>query len=75
MISPESHFKDYELYDAEKLRQHCEHNFVRYITSERFPGLVMLHYADECAYDKKWNIFSPNINRNKDVNLVILMSY
>jgi len=58
MISPESYFKEHELYDAEKLRQHCDHNFVRYITSERFPGLVMLHYADECAYEKKWGTFS-----------------
>jgi RNA ligase len=57
-MTPESYFKINELWNIDKLKQHCEHNAVWVSESERFPGLVLLKYKDECQYDNLWTTFS-----------------
>ena len=58
MISPEAYFKEHQLYDKKRLQQHCEQNLVYMRESERFPTVVMLHYAEEAHFDQKWNQFN-----------------
>ncbi len=58
MLSPEAYFKEHQLYDKKRLQQHCEQNLVYMRESERFPTVVMLHYAEEAHFDKKWNQFN-----------------
>lgn len=53
-----SYFLDHNLYDERTLREHCERHSVWYHTSPKFPHLVLLHYADECQFEKKWTSFS-----------------
>ncbi len=58
MTNPASYFKENNLWNMEKLQQHTQHNLVKVITSERFPGVVMLHYVEEAQWNKAWNTFN-----------------
>src|SRR5579863_6905467 len=58
IITPQEYFEFHDLYDRTKLLTHCEQNFVRVSEADMFPGLVLLHYSDEAAYEKKWNNFN-----------------
>jgi RNA ligase len=57
-MNPDQYFKIHDLWDLDKLKQHCEHNLVRVITSPRFPGIIMLHYTEAAQWDKAWNTFN-----------------
>lgn len=57
-MNPKQYFKEHDLWDIQKLEQHAEHNLVNLITSERFPGIVMLHYSEEAQWEKSWNTFN-----------------
>lgn len=57
-MTPKQYFTELDLWDFEKLKIHAEEKMVWIKTSERFPGLVLLHYKDEAQYTKGWNIFN-----------------
>lgn len=57
-MNPNQYFKELDLWDLEKLKQHAHYNLVNLNESKRFPGLVLLSYSDECQFDKKWSPFS-----------------
>lgn len=52
------YFEQNGLFDEKTLRERCQKDSVYYITSPRFPNLVMLHYADTVQYDNLWTEFS-----------------
>lgn len=58
MSNPSQYFKENNLWDMDRLKQHAEHNLVRVITSAKFPNLVMLHYSEAAAWDKAWSTFA-----------------
>lgn len=58
MSNPSQYFKENDLWDINRLRQHAEHNLVRVIQSAKFPNLVMLHYAEDAAWEKAWSTFA-----------------
>lgn len=58
MINPLSYLKENDLWDLECLKKHAQYNFVYVIESPRFPGIVMLHYQDECQYNNIWSTLS-----------------
>lgn len=58
MTNPAQYFKENDLWDIERLKTHAQHNLVNLITSERFPGVIMLHYSDEAQWSKAWNPFN-----------------
>lgn len=59
MISPDAYFIANKLYDKKRLQQHCEQNLVYIRESKRFPNVVMLHYAEEVAYQYKLPTVKP----------------
>ena len=52
------YFTANNLFEEQILKDWCERHHVKYITSPRFPNVVMLHYDDTCVYDKLWTPFS-----------------
>lgn len=53
-----SYFNEHNLFDLPTLKDHCTRHSVRFNSSTRLPHLVILHYADECQWESKWNFFS-----------------
>ena len=57
-MTPQEYFDQHNLWDLIKLKEHAQLNSVYVIESNRFPGLAMLHYMDECQYKDIWTEFS-----------------
>src|SRR5271157_4103147 len=57
-MTPQEYFDHNNLWDLEHLKVHAEEKLVWVKTSDRLPGLILLHYKDEAQYDKTWNEFN-----------------
>lgn len=46
------------LFDYETLKAYCERHLVWIIESDKYPGVIMLHYKPEAHFEKQWSEFS-----------------
>jgi len=54
----QKHLDENNLWEEGLLAKYCEANQVYVKTSQKYPSLILLHYADEVSYGKTWNTFN-----------------
>lgn len=53
-----SYFIEHGLFDKANILEHCERHLVKVTECTYLPHVVVLHYTEECQFDKKWTYFS-----------------